>query len=318
MILRELIDLIANEFALSPREVLTLLITAPARYKVHSIEKRHGRGKREIAQPTKEVKAIQKFVITSCFSGLPVHDAAKAYKKGSSIKQHAEIHAQNSYLLKLDFKDFFPSITEEAFSAYLTDFVTRDPDMIHVLARLFLYEGKPRGRLRLSIGAPSSPHISNAIMYPFDCELDKFCREQNAFYSRYADDIAISTCEPRRLDRIKSFVEQLCETQVYPRLKLNIEKTVFTSKKRNRHLTGLVLSSSNEVSLGREKKRFIRAMAHRYSFGELDDAQIAQLRGLLAFAWSVEPRFVDAIGRMIGDEKLDCLKRGGTLSVVRN
>ena len=318
MSLDELISQISDEFLLSRRDVLHLLVTAPARYKVHMIEKRHGRGKREIAQPTKEIKAIQKFVLTSFLADLKIHDAAKAYRKGTSIKQHAEIHVQNSYLLKLDFKDFFPSITGEDLAAYFLEFVTKDIGMVNLLCRLFLFEGKPRGHLRLSIGAPSSPCISNAIMYTFDCEIDTHCKNSNAVYSRYADDIAISTNEPRALDGIKLFVEQLLKRLLYPRLTLNTEKTVFTSKKRNRHLTGLVLSSENEVSIGRDQKRLIRAMAHRYSFGELDDAQTGRLRGLLAYAWSIEPRFVNTVERMIGADKLDQLKRGKDLKFAGN
>jgi len=318
MSLDELINLISDEFLLNQRDVRHLLVTAPARYKVHMIEKRHGRGKREIAQPTKEIKAIQKFVLTSCLGDLKIHEAAKAYRKGTSIKQHAEMHVRNSYLLKLDFKDFFPSITGEDLATYFLEFVTRDTVMVNLLCRLFLFEGKPRAHLRLSIGAPSSPCISNAIMYPFDCELDAHCKQKNAVYSRYADDIAISTNEPRTLDEIKLFVEQLCKRLSYPRLRLNTDKTVFTSKKRNRHLTGLVLSNSNEVSIGREQKRLIRAMAHRYSFGDLDQAQTARLRGLLAFAWSIEPRFVDTVQRMIGADMLDQLKRATNPEITGN
>ena len=96
----------------SERDLALLIITAPNRYKNHYIEKRHGRGRRLISQPTAEVKLLQRLLIEHELSGLPIHRAATAYRKKRSILDHATPHASARYLLKLDFKDFFPSLTE--------------------------------------------------------------------------------------------------------------------------------------------------------------------------------------------------------------
>lgn len=87
-----------------------LIQRAPHSYKVYTIAKRSG-GLRTIAQPAKETKFIQRWLIENVFSQLPVHECASAYKVGASIKKNADAHKSNSYVIKLDFKDFFPSIT---------------------------------------------------------------------------------------------------------------------------------------------------------------------------------------------------------------
>lgn len=307
----DLIQHIQEDFPLSESEARLLLITAAYRYKVHSIEKRNGRGKRLIAQPTAEVKMLQRWACRNFVSTLPVHDAATAYRSGKSIKTHAALHAANTYLLKLDFKDFFPSIRGEDFLAHLERFSNIPTEDAKFLTQLFFWKSLKNNGLTLSIGAPSSPDISNTILYLFDKELSNFCVSIEAVYSRYADDLAISTNAPRTLDKVYKFVQDLCNRTSYPTLSLNSEKTVFTSKKRQRQLTGLVLANSGTPSLGREKKRLLRAMSHYYKCELLDEDKTNRLRGLLAFAISIEPAFVDSIRKMLGHGVFDCLMKGG-------
>lgn len=94
----------------SEHELIVLIATASSRYKVHYIEKRSGRGRRLIAQPTREIKFLQRMLVKHELGALPIHEAAMAYRAGLSIADHARPHAGGRYLLKLDFKDFFPSI----------------------------------------------------------------------------------------------------------------------------------------------------------------------------------------------------------------
>jgi len=99
-------------------ELLSLINTAPFRYKYHYVEKRGGRGLREIAEPAKEVKFLQRLLIEKELHELPLHPAAVAYRRGGSIFQHAHPHAAGKYLLKLDFKNFFPSLNEKCIDGY--------------------------------------------------------------------------------------------------------------------------------------------------------------------------------------------------------
>lgn len=298
-----------DDLPFSEREIRELLRSAPARYKVHYIEKRNGRGLRQIAQPTAEIKLLQRWAIGRYGDKLPVHSAAKAYVQGLGIRQHAEVHAQNSYLLKLDFKDFFPSIYGIDVRRHLAKHLRLPSEDLSLLMRLFCWRGKPAGRLRLSIGAPSSPFISNSILFDLDSEITLLCVGYGAIYSRYADDIAISTNTPFVLNDIFDALKILCEHSKFPSLRLNDDKTVFASKKHHRHLTGLTLASDGKLSLGREKKRIIRAMAHAFSIGRLDAAELGKLRGWIAFAYSIEPGFVDSLERMIGLEVLNRIRR---------
>lgn len=306
----DLIEQLQNDLPLTKHEALVLLLTAAYRYKLHYIEKRHGRGQRLIAQPTAEVKVLQRWAVARYVNLLPVHKSATAYRSGASIREHAAVHARNFYLLKLDFQNFFPSIRGEHFLKHLkSNLEISDADASFLVKLLFRYDRLNKDYV-LSIGAPSSPVVSNTIMHEFDSRLDNYCADHDIVYSRYADDLALSTNKPKQLDEAYHFVKQLCRDLEYPKLSLNDEKTVFTSKKFRRQLTGLILTNEGKPSLGREKKRLIRSMAHRYSNGNLALDQVAHLRGLLAFAHSIEPLFVQTITKMIGDQAYQQLMRG--------
>ncbi|HBA65354.1 MAG TPA: hypothetical protein DCZ48_04105 [Methylococcaceae bacterium] len=152
----------------------------------------------------------------------------------------------------------------------------------------------------LSIGAPISPAISNTVLFDLDSALIEYCTKNEITYTRYADDLALSTNQPNILNDALTYVVTLCHSLKSPRLTLNDDKTVFTSKKHHRQLTGLVLSNSGTASIGREKKRMIRAMAHHYKQGILSPEDHAKLRGWLAFMMSIDSDFVKTIENMIG------------------
>lgn len=280
----------------SSSELLVLIMTAPYRYKEHQIEKRRG-GQRTISQPTKELKFIQRQLINSELLGLKISDAATAYIKGRSIVDHARLHASNHFLLKLDFNNFFPSITEKSIEHLLKTQTAFSEVERTIIKRLLLRAKRKDPNLRLSIGAPSSPFISNCIMAEFDEIVADYCRDNGLIYSRYADDIAMSTQFPNKLDSAKIFLENLLEKLEYVDLSLNKEKTVNVSIKNRRVLTGLVLSNDGNVSIGRDRKRKIRSQVHAMVNKELPAEEIPKLKGMLAFILSVDRVFVENLAK---------------------
>lgn len=304
------IDTILQHFPLGRDEIARLIRTAPSRYKVHEIEKRNGRGKRVIAQPTAEIKLLQRFLLQKFVADLPVSGAAKAYRTGQGIVDHASVHATNRYLLKLDFKDFFPSIRAGDFVKHLYKYSGLKTEDAKALSRLFFWRPKGQRALLLSIGAPSSPAISNTLMFDFDIKLIEYCVKNGIAYTRYADDLALSTNHPDILTEAHKFVITLCESIRSPKLLLNDAKTVFTSKKHHRQLTGLTLSNDGKASIGRNKKREIRAMAHHYKFGKLKLEDLSKLRGWLAFTMSIDKAFVKTIEELIGSDRFRQLMQG--------
>src|SRR5690554_1953604 len=104
-----LLRAVASETGLSEVVVQRSIQSAPHRNKHYKISKRSG-GKRLISQPAIEVKLLQRAFADVYLSKLPVHPAAMAYRTGLSILDNAKVHAGSGSILKMDFRDFFPSI----------------------------------------------------------------------------------------------------------------------------------------------------------------------------------------------------------------
>ena len=60
-------------------------------------------------------------------------------------------------------------------------------EVSYILSLLCTYEGY------LPQGAPTSPYLSNLILRDFDKKIQQICSSLNYTYTRYADDITISS-----------------------------------------------------------------------------------------------------------------------------
>ncbi len=290
--------LFSRVIRLAPEVCLSLIKSAPFRYKVFSIPKRDREKRRIIAQPTPAIKALQTIAVREYLSKLPIHSAAMAYIKGVGIKTNALAHVENQYILKLDFSDFFHSILPNDIDTLNLNVVCGlSADEINLLKLLFFWSpNKDKGNMCLSIGAPSSPCLSNNIMYNFDSSINALCDKFGAKYTRYSDDITISINKKNELPTLYEEIKIICNKTKSPNLHLNLNKTVFASKKNRRSITGVIVTNDNNVSLGREKKRQIRAMIHGVIVGRVNDEEnINKINGYLAFAKDIEPEFIQRL-----------------------
>jgi RNA-directed DNA polymerase len=298
----DLIRDISREFSLSKADVEVLVNTAPQRYKVYYIDKRRGKGKRRIAQPSYELKKVQRYCISVLSEWCLVHDAAAAYVPGKSIKLNAERHKDSRFLLKIDFKNFFNSFVPDDFIYYMKSHCPKvDPKFYPVLVNIF-YSSKATASkmLSLSVGAPSSPMLTNYMMYDFDVLLSNYSRDNGVTYTRYSDDLVFSAKDPEALVHMEGEVRKVISTIPSPALFINKEKTVYASMKGRRVVTGLVLTNSKAISIGRDRKRLLSSMLHKYSLGQLSGEQIVYLRGYLSYVNDVEPLFVQKIFKKYG------------------
>lgn len=290
----DLLQRLSAEFSLPTNDLIYLIRSAPYRYKVYQIDKRAPGQKRTIAQPARELKPLQRWVMQNVLAQFPIHESAMAYRMNRNIFDNASRHLNQRYLCKLDFKNFFPSIKAADFELFMRSSTAQrwTEEEIGYFSRI-LFWCKQRGKsFELSIGAPSSPMVSNIILYRFDLAIGELCADANVIYTRYADDLTFSTNRRNILQKLEKQIPKICTTIGSPRLFLNRQKTVYASKKGSRRVTGLVLSNDGVVSIGREKKRGIRATFHRYMSGGLADEEVAHLAGTLAFINSVEPSFL--------------------------
>lgn len=213
------------------------------------------KGKWQIA-PKWQLKILQKILkdyLTQCYSGDDnISKNATAYIKNKNISYNLDRHQGNSYFFTTDFKNFFPSIyksyTEHILSIRL---INESIESLNYINEIIYYKD------RLQYGFPTSPIISNLIMKDFDISLEQKLNEilenNNIQYTRYSDDITISSRYKIDKQTIKKTIQELIDSS-YSFLKLNDKKTRYFEKYAHKpHITGLIpLTHRNTIG----KKRY--------------------------------------------------------------
>lgn len=300
---------ISAHLRINPSDFRQIVRTAPYRYKHYQIDKRTG-GKRDIFHPSPELKAIQRWMVSEIFSAIPVSPSAMAYERGCNIRDHVRFHVRSNYFTKIDFSDFFPSINLSWVTRFLHENLREyDDEIIVSIARLACRWGGAGVPMALSIGAPSSPALSNRMMFSLDCALSDAAAEGNILYSRYADDIYFSSVTANTLQAFERQARRII-LETTPGLRLNERKTLRTSRKRKVLISGVGITPARNISVGRRLKRSIKTRIFLWSSGKLPAENVPGLRGLLNFVNDVEPDFLVLLKRKFGEESIARLLAG--------
>lgn len=291
MILSRLSDITGS----SQESLLAFSETASFRYKTYEIAKKTG-GYRKIHHPSRELKSIQRIISRIFISNFPIHEAATAYRPGHGIKGNALAHVDNQFLLRLDFENFFPSLTSENVKK-LFKTKTRDQREVDFLSKIVCRFGK------LTIGAPSSPILSNALMHDFDMMLNESVIGDRITYTRYADDLFFSCSTKNVLQIVPNMVHSTIH-KANLGLTINGDKTIFTSKKRTRAVAGIILSSENKLSVGRKRKRNVKSLVFRLMQNLLSLEEKEKLIGEISYICSIEDDFLKRLSTKFGPQLL--------------
>ncbi|MEO6376460.1 MAG: retron St85 family RNA-directed DNA polymerase [Caulobacteraceae bacterium] len=305
----DLVRSLVRETGLREYDIVRIMSRAPSMYKTYTIPKRTG-GLREISQPAREVKFVQRALIKVLIEKLPVHPAATAYRKGASIRQNVEPHAKNGPILKVDLKNFFPSIRSRDWVSYCEEnHLDLDANEVYLSARLLFFKRKGARNLTLAIGAPSSPMLSNVLMYKFDEAIIAFFENDKISYTRYADDLTFSAPRTGYLNGVLKTVSQAIRHIKYPKLDINSKKTTYVTKKYSRNVTGLTIANDGRITIGRENKRKLSAAVHSVKMGLASPERQQVIAGMLAYVNSVEPEFISVLRKKYGDGVVSDLQK---------
>ena len=172
-----------------------------------------GNGKiRLIEAPKTRLKELQKVILSELLNEVPSHTAAHGFQKGRSIKTFAAPHVGQRVVLRMDLKDFFPSIAAARARAFFR--TVGYPEPVAELLGGICTNAAPRGMWEtlgtsldplamddaralyttphLPQGAPTSPALANLCAWRVDCRLSGLAMAAGATYTRYADDLAFS------------------------------------------------------------------------------------------------------------------------------
>ena len=265
---------------------LRKIINAPEKfYRTFSIPKRRV-GEREISAPLPSLLACQDWIYKNLLAKISIHDSAHGFVPGRSILTNASPHLAQKALLKMDLKNFFPSIPINWVMKLFSDFGYANNVAFYLASICCLNES-------LAQGSATSPYLSNILVKGLDKRLKALSDSYHLEYTRYADDLTFSgNYIPHTFP---STVEEIVSDFG---LEVNIEKTRLHTKPGQRIVTGISVAGATP-SLPRASKRQIRQEAHFIQkYGLISHISKKKIRaptyidsieGKLAFWLQVEP-----------------------------
>ena len=280
-----------------------------------TIPKRTGR-EREIWAPLPKLKAIQRWILSEILEHIPVHGAAHGFLPGRSILTNAGRHTDSKIVLRVDLKDFFPTITfrrvkgvfrkagyREQIATLLALLSTEAPrKIVRDGAEEYFVSLGPRC---LPQGAPTSPAITNVVCMRLDRRLTGLAEKNGWRYTRYADDLTLSLPATHSgrpgVGRLLEAIRRIVEAEGF---RVHQKKTFVARKGGRQRVSGFTVNGPGEPRVPRKLKRMLRAAIHNAKQGRdfKDGDFLRRMVGFAAYTYMAEPepgaRFLDELRRL--------------------
>lgn len=243
-------------------------------YRYRWLAKRHGEA-RLIEVPKRRLKLIQRELLHAVLDRMPPHPVAHGFRAGRSVKTFAEPHAGRPVVLRMDLRDFFPSVNSARVQAIFQ--TVGYPELVaRLLAGLctnwppaVIFDEMPGGcqspraidqpshrsrwraealyaRPHLPQGAPTSPALANLAAFWLDCRLTALAESMGVTYTRYADDLAFSgnAALARARRRLHAQVAAIALDEGF---EVNTRKTRLMRASARQRLAGVIVNQHPNV-----------------------------------------------------------------------
>lgn len=242
----------------------TLPLTSLQHYHYRWLPKRSG-GWRLIEIPKQRLRAMQQKILRELLDHVPPHPAAHGFRAGHSCVSHASLHVGKRVVIRMDLKNFFPSIPASRVQALFAKLgysesvagslaricvnrtpgaVFRDRDVGQDMAWSERHQFRSP---HLPQGSPSSPALANLCAYRLDIRLEALAASMGAVYSRYADDLAFSGGGEleRAMDRFHARVGAIALEEGF---NINPRKTRMMRQGTRQQVTGIVINRHANIA----------------------------------------------------------------------
>lgn len=217
-------------------------------YKNITINKKNGTRTIQCITKGSELYLAQKKLCSRFLNTIPIADNVFGFVPGYSFKDFLLPHTHTAinekrYYLRLDIKDFFGSIKkhhiEQVFEYYFK--IDDNNETLKKFTDLVTLNNS------LPQGAVTSPVISNIVFRSFDLRIQKYCKNLDIIYTRYADDLLFSSNSPKLHENF--FIKMIAQIfgNKFVINSSKVKKSVFSIS-----LNGFVVDS--KVRISRSKK----------------------------------------------------------------
>ena len=274
---------------------------------------------RTIYKPSPLLKKFHSFLNGFLLDHLPVNaQVSFAYRKGATLYQAVLPHSKSRAFYQTDLEKFFNSITEPLIRSTIQRATIPIEDISSYLDRIICMltiEG------RLPIGYSTSPTLSNACLLHFDEAMAIESEARGWLYTRYADDIIISSSDRANVSNAPSVIRECLARTLEGDFRLNESKSKLTTVGRKIKLLGLVILPTGIICIDRELRHRLESRLHFYvtnrtllekifeeeHSGEGMEKGLQRLSGLISYASDADPNYLEKLRAKFGTTVVDSL-----------
>ena len=247
-------EIISNEDPILPSFFLQFLSDKNSFYNEILIYQKNK--KRTLHEPNVKLKYIQKFILHTILyrsiENYKLDSCVTGFQKNTGIMHNAQPHLNKLAIIKMDIKDFFPSITRTRIYDIFKKYNNFSYEYAYILSHLVTYNNS------LPQGAPTSPFLANICANGLDFKINKLIevinkkQNMNITYTRYADDITISFDKKFNYDYILNIITDIIfDEGFYP----NFKKSKIIKNNHCQKVTGIVVNNESPSIERKERKK---------------------------------------------------------------
>jgi RNA-directed DNA polymerase len=283
-------------------------VEGPLRHYRYAWAPKKAGGHRMLETPKPRLKELQRRILHRVLDAIPPHPAAVGFRRGRSVRDHAEAHVGAPVLLRMDFEDFFlttrgsrvvrvfraagyPSEVAYTLAGLCTNVAPANVRSAPLPADPALLAARNRAAARLAgphlpQGAPTSPALANLCAWRLDRRLAGLAHALRLTYTRYADDLAFSgALSAHTADGLAARVAAISAEEGYT---VNHRKTRVMRASQRQIVGGIVVNERPNVP--RPDYDLLKATLHncvRHGPSEQNREALPDFRGHLAgrVAW---------------------------------
>lgn len=233
------------------------------------------------AEPS--LKAVQKKITRNIFHKLKfpdyIHGCIRDREEPRNIYSNALPHAGKKNIILCDIKDFFPSIKPQTVYSIFRGFLGFSPSISSILTRICTYNGF------LPQGASTSSYLANLAFWDIEPALVESINELGCAYTRFADDITISTDNNLTKERKTEIISKVRQAIQKKGCSLKKRKTMVlkrgqsikgkdneTNTPTNHSITVTSLLVHHEtLKISKNERRRVRACVHKLERTDMSD-----------------------------------------------
>lgn len=246
------------------------------------IPKKSG-GVRLLEIPNKDLRKEQRRILQYLYQLnemglLPVSNVAHGFLTYRGIHTAVTKHSlESKVFICADMKDFFPSCPLAPLRGKLRNAGVSNA-AIDYMKKCCTWAGPTYTKPHLPQGSPTSPFLTNVVMFDCDCMIASFARKNGFLYTRYADDIQLSaipgTENAKRWEELTQSkehpfldifygIEAILKDHLSLELKHAKDHVIWRWSRCKPQMLGIVLRDDNRgYNAPKKRRRKVRAAVH--------------------------------------------------------